>query len=192
MARFVWLDGYLGQPVVRGYRVRSYLAICSLLLTRCTTNLHTAKYTRPSFRCPAQMYRPFALVAKLVHSSAYGGSSRGRDRPRSYAKTSRFPASISRRRLSRHVCIARKSYSCPCVACYYRYACPFGNSADFINSAQLDDREICVIVYERRQERCLDVAKCNTRIRKRMNLFVIKIGSRTMIYHAPVIIMQIK
>lgn len=51
LARFVWFDGYLDQPVVRGYRVRSYLAICSLLLTRCTTNLHTAKYKRPSFRC---------------------------------------------------------------------------------------------------------------------------------------------
>lgn len=65
LARFVWLDAYLGQPVVRGYRGRSYLAICTLLLTRCTTNLHTAKYTRSSFRWPAQMYRPFACLAFL-------------------------------------------------------------------------------------------------------------------------------
>lgn len=143
MAR--WLSRPAGRT--RLPLVRSYLAISSLLLTRCTTNLHTAKYTRPSFRCPAQMYRPFALLAKLVHSSAYGGFSAprprgGRDRPRSYAKKkkkkpSRFPATISRRRLSRHVCVSRVNLILV-VACYYRYACyrPWGNSALSIFGAE--------------------------------------------------------
>lgn len=168
MARFVWLDGYLGQPVVRGLPlVRSYLAISSLLLTRCTTNLHTAKYTRPSFRCPAQMYRPFALLAKLVHSSAYGGSSasRPRDRPRSYAKNEPIPRlDISTSFIAARVCarayVSRVNLSLV-VTCYYRYARyrPSGNSALSIR-CKIDDREeICLITYERRQERCLDVAK---------------------------------
>lgn len=156
MAR--WLSRPAGRT--RLPLVRSYLAISSLLLTRCTTNLHhTAKYTRPSFRCPAQMYRPFALVAKLVHSTAYAGITASR--PRSYGKNEPIPRhDISTSFIAARVCIARKSYSRRCVLLPLRVLSPIRAIRLYqFGGKQTIEWRICLIIYGRRQERRPDVAK---------------------------------